>query len=227
MKAADLRPASTFAAINGAKALVYGAPGTGKTPIINTAPRPVLMACEPGLLSMKGSTVPTYLAPVGKQIDEFFEWLKSSNEARNFDTVCVDSLSEMSSIYLREALSSKSSAGNKAHGQAAYGAMAEKMLPHLNLLFHMQQKHTYLICKSEITESGQARPSFPGKYLPVYVPHLYDIIMQLAVHNIPGYGQQKAFRTTASYDAIARDRSGNLAEFEQCNLTALFNKVMQ
>ena len=221
----DLRPAGSFAAINGAKALVYGAPGTGKTPIVNTAPRPVLLACEPGLLSMRGSTVPTYIAPTSKHIEEFFQWLTKSNEANNFDTVCIDSLSEMASIYLTEALNEKSSAGNKAHGQAAYGKMADKMKPKLDILFYMPRKHTYLICKMETIE-GFSRPAFPGKFLPSYIPHLYDIVMQAGVHNIPNYGQQKAFRTAASYDAVARDRSGKLAEFEQCNLTSLFNKVM-
>lgn len=221
----DLRPAGAFSAINGAKSLVYGAPGTGKTPITNTAPRPILLACEPGLLSMKGSTVPTYLAPTSKHIEEFFAWVTRSNEANSFDTVCIDSLSEMASIYLREALATKSSAGNKAHGQAAYGKMADSMVPHLSTLFHMPRKHTYLICKMEVIE-GVARPAFPGRFLPSYVPHLYDIVMNLGIHNIPGAGQHKAFRTAASYEAVARDRSGKLLEFEQCNLTALFNKVM-
>lgn len=221
----DLKPASIYASINGAKTLVYGAPGTGKTPLTNTAPRPILLACEPGLLSMKGSTVPTYLAPSAKHIEEFFAWLTRSNEANNFDTVCIDSLSEMASIYLREALNTKSSAGNKAHGQAAYGKMADCMVPHLNTLFHMPRKHTYLICKMETIETG-IRPAFPGKFLSSYVPHLYDVVMHLAIHNIPNYGQQKAFRCVGTYDAIARDRSGKLLEFEQCNLTALFNKVM-
>lgn len=222
----DLRPANTFAVINGVKSLVYGAPGTGKTPIANSAPRPVLMACEPGLLSMKGSTLPTWVAPTPKQIDEFFAWVFGSNEANNFDTVCIDSLSEMASIYLAEALSKKSKSGNKVDGKAAYGEMAERMKPKLDTLFHWPRKHTYLICKME-TIDGFSRPAFPGRFLPSYIPHLYDVVMQLGVHNIPGYGLHKAFRCATSFDAVARDRSGNLAEFEQCNLTTLFNKVMQ
>jgi hypothetical protein len=225
MNMSDFRPAGQFASVLGAKSLVYGAPGTGKTPLVNTAPRPVLMACEPGLLSMRGSKVPTWIAATPKAINDFFDWLLKSTEVKNFDTVCVDSLSEMASIFLRDALGKNSSSGNKAHGQLAYGKMADCMIPHLNTLFHMPQKHTYLICKQD-TFDGVMRPSFPGKFLPTYIPHLYDVVMHLAVHNIPGAGQHKAFRTSASFDAVARDRSGNLAEFEPLDLTAIFNKVM-
>lgn len=225
MNLASLQPAHTYASRNGAKALVYGAPGTGKTPITNTAPRPVLLCVEPGMLSMRGSNVPTFVAPTPKLIDEFFDWLLKSTEVKNFDTICVDSLSEMASVYLREALGVSSNAGNKTHGQLAYGKMADRMIPHLNMLFHMPMKHTYLICKQDIYD-GVMRPAFPGKFLPTYVPHLYDIILHLATHNIPNYGQHKAFRTAASIDAVARDRSGKLSEYEPCDLTALFAKAM-
>jgi hypothetical protein len=225
MQMSDFRPAGQFASVLGAKSLVYGAPGTGKTPLVNSAPRPVLMACEPGLLSMRGSRVPTWIAATPKAINEFMEWLLKSNETKNFDTVCIDSLSEMASIFLRDALGKGSNAGNKVHGQLAYGKMADLMIPHLNTLFHLPQKHTYLICKQASVE-GVARPDFPGKFLPVYVPHLYDIILQIGVHNIPQVGTQRAFRTTASFDAVARDRSGKLAEFEPLDLNAIFNKVM-
>ncbi len=116
MQQNDLRPANEFALKLGVKAIVYGPPGTGKTPIVNSAPRPVLMACEPGLLSMRGSKVSTWFADTGIRIDEFFKWLFNSKEANNFDTVAVDSVSQMCEIYLREAEQGKSKSGNKMHG---------------------------------------------------------------------------------------------------------------
>ena len=101
---------------------IYGPPGSGKTPIINTAPRPVLLACEPGLLSMRGSTVPTFQAFTAKLIDDFFEWLFSSAETKNFDTLVVDSISQMCNIYLADAKT------KSKHGLQQYGDMAERTL---------------------------------------------------------------------------------------------------
>src|SRR6266550_5669972 len=111
----SLRPARDFAINFGVKAVIYGPAGSGKTPIINTAPRPVMLACEPGLLSMRGSTVPSWQGYTPETIDEFFKWFFNSTETKNFDTLAVDSTSHMADIYLQAALKT-----NK-HGLQAYG----------------------------------------------------------------------------------------------------------
>jgi hypothetical protein len=229
MQLSDFRQAREFARRYGAKAIVYGKPGTGKTPIANTAPRPLLLVCEPGMLSMRNSTIPAIDCFTPERIEEFFTWLFNSKEATNFDTIAIDSISQMAEIILDRELNGKSKASNKVDGRAAYGNMSRKMMEYLNGLFFLQNKHTYLICKAgtEETNAGVMNvPYFPGKDLSVKVPHLYDAILHLGLQNIPGVGQTKAFRCAASYDTVARDRSGNLAEFEQCDLAALFNKIM-
>lgn len=222
----DLKPAKDFAIQYGIKALVYGPPGSAKTPTINTCPRPVLLATESGLLSMRGSNVPTWQAFTGDRIDEFFQWLLFSKESSNFDTVCIDSVSHLCEIYLVDLLNGKSKSGNKAHGQAAYGEMAKMVMNHLRPLFYMQNKHNYLIAKEETTSSGMRRPYFPGKYLPVELPHMYDCIIRLAQHNVPSMGQILAFRCNGSYDEMARNRTGNLADFEPPIFSQLIQKAM-
>lgn len=219
MKLSDLRPASEFAQIYGCKVCCYGPPGSGKTPILNTAPRPLLLACEPGLLSMRGSTVPTFTAFEPAKINEFFDWLVSSNEVNNFDTIAIDSVSEMASIYLIEGLKK-----NK-HGMAAYGDMAENTEKQLRRLYFLKNKHVYCIAKQELN-NGNKRPYMPGQYLPVQLPHLFDFILQLDIQNVPGMGQVKAFRCNGDMITMARSRTGNLNDFEPPNLSQLFNKAM-
>lgn len=217
----DLKPASEFAKMYGCKCLVYGAAGSSKTPLLNTAPRPILLATEPGLLSMRGSTIPTYQAFEPKRIDEFFEWFFGSKEVEQFDTFGLDSGSEMAGIFLVESLKL-----NK-HGMKAYGEMAERTEKHMRRLYFMPNKHIYFICKQEIIrETNYKRPYFPGQYLPVAAPHLFDFILNLGIHNVPGVGQTKAFRCIESFDTMARNRTGNLNEFEQPNITQLFKKAM-
>lgn len=215
----SLRPAGDFSALYGAKTVVYGPPGVGKTPVGNTAPRPVMLCVEPGMLSMRGSKIPSYGGFTVKTIDEFFEWAMKSNEMKNFDTIIIDSISQMAEIKLADAQA------HNRDGRKAYGEMSEWVMKHLDAIFFLQYKHTYLIAK-QMFEDNLVRPYFPGKDLNTKVPHRYDVIMQLAVHNIPGAGQHKAFRTSASMEAVARDRSGKLAEYEPPDLTALFNKIM-
>lgn len=220
---ADFKEARVFAQSYGVKALAYGPPGVGKTPIVNTAPRPVFLAVEPGLLSMKNSRVPTYVAPTWKQIDEWFKWLWNSKETANYDTVCVDSVSQICEIYLRD------NPEKVAHGLKLYGNMAERVGDILHKLYYMQGKHTYLICKQmiETTDGGsKRRPYFPGNDLNVKTPHLYDEILDVGRHTIPGHGVAIAFQCHSSFDSYCRDRTGLLDQFEPPDLSALFAKCM-
>ena len=225
MQAKDLKPAGQLAQYYGVKCLVFGGAGSGKTPIFNTAPRPLLLAVEPGMLSMRGSTVPAWEAKTKPRIEEFFKWFFSSAEANNYDTLGIDSLSQMAEIYIEDALKFNS------HGLKAYGQMATEVMKHVNDLYYHPRKNLYLIAKqTTIEESGaqKRKPYFPGKDLNVKIPHLFDEILHLGMHNIPGIiGQQKAFCTAEQFDIFARDRSGRLDAFEQPDLTNIFRKCMQ
>lgn len=222
-------PASSFANQTGVKALVHGGPGSGKTPIIQTAPRPITLACEPGLLTLRNWDGIVVEGTTIEQINDFFAWAAGSTEINNFDTICVDSASEMAEVYLRHYLSGTSKAGNKVNGMAAYGDMAKDTMKNLFFLNGMKEKHVYLIAKQLLSpedEGTKKRPYFPGKQLNTEVPHLFDLIMELGQHTIPGHGQQHAFRTRDSFASLARDRSGKLDEYEPPNLDYVFKKCM-
>lgn len=219
MNILDLRAAKEFSINFGMKALVFGPPGSSKTPTVNTCPRPVLLATEPGLLSMRNSDVPTWLAPNKKKIDEFFKWFEHSAEAKNFDTLAIDSVSQMCDIGLTESTSK--------HGLAQYGDMADYVYPYLERLYFLPQKHMFLIAKEEITSDGMRRPYFPGKYLPTQIPHKYDCVLRMAKVSIPNVvGDQLAFQCNGSYNVVARNRLGNLNDFEPPDFSALIKKAL-
>lgn len=219
MNLSDLRPASQFSNSTGFKCIVFGAPGSGKTPIAATCPQPVMLVTEPGMLSMRGSNIPAYEAYDAKSINSFFEWWFSSNETKQFETLILDSVSQLCDIYLQQALKT-----NK-HGLAAYGEMGEEVMKKLRPLFFQPKKHCYLISK-QIVDDGVKKPYYPGKFLPVEIPHLYDAILHLGIHNVPQVGQVLSFQCKQSIDIIARDRSGRLNEFEEPNFTNVVRKAM-
>ncbi len=220
----DLKAAGDHAVNFGCKALIFGPAGSGKTPVFNTAPRPLLLATEPGLLSMKGSKIPTYEAYTPAKINEFFKWFFGSTETKNFDTLGIDSASQIADIYLIDAQK------NNKHGLKAYGEMADATMEHLRTLYYTRYKHTFVICKEEVKDlDGQSmrRPYFPGQVLPIQVPHLYDFILRLAKTIVPGQPPDTlAFQCNGTYNVMARNRTGNLDDYEPPNFTALVNKAM-
>lgn len=230
MNLSDLKAAGSFADMSGVKALIYGPPGSGKTPVFNTVSKGILLACEPGMLSMKGSQMPTYQAHTGPLIEEFFKWWFSSQETKNFDTLGIDSVSQLADIFLQEALK------KHKHGLQAYGEMGEKTMEVLRPLFFQKQKHCYLICKQTVEKENGfdvRKPYFPGRQLPTEIPHLYDMILHLDIHAVPAtatrpaMGQIQSFQTRRSIDISARDRSGKLDEFEPPNFGYVIEKAMQ
>jgi len=225
MNISQLKPASQLAQRFGVKAVIYGGPGTGKTPLSRTAPRPVLMVSEPGMLTMRTvHNVPAWDAYTPERIDEFFDWIMRSPEAKAFDTVCIDSVSQVAELFLARELT------KWKDGRKAYGEMARAVMKHLNDLYYLPEKHTYLIAKQGLFEEDGGvlrKPYFPGKELNVQVPHMYDEVWHIGLNNVPGQPTPVlAIRTRATFGTFARDRSGRMNELEFPELSSLFAKAM-
>lgn len=225
MNLASLKPASELAQRFGVKSIIYGAPGTAKTPLMATCPNAVALIVEPGMLTMRGEThLQCWQATDVKGINEFFTWIFQSAEAKKFDTVCVDSVSQMAEMILTAELPFHK---NKMQ---AYGELSIKVMGLLEGLFYMPQKHVYLIAKQSFgDENGITvkRPYFPGKDLNIKVPHLYDEVFHIARCKVPGQNTETlAIRTAESFGITARDRSGKLAELEFPHMGQIFTKCM-
>lgn len=227
----NLKPVEYYIQRNGVRLLGYGQAGCAKTPTIATAPRPVLLACEPGLASLKGSGVPTYFVNDADQADDFIKWITSSKEASNFDTVCIDSYTKLMEMYLERARNKYTNL------QKAYGILEDDGRKTTNSLFWMEQKHLYIIGqigKMSEDEGEILCPVFPGQALNRYIPHLFEQIGYFSRHNVPGCLKPVlGIRFQGTPGIRARDRSLRLAEVEWPdtpeglpNLSRIFAKAM-
>lgn len=225
----NLRPVGSFAQHTGVKGIIYGPPGTGKTPIICTAPEPVIFLIEPGALSVRSvKDIAGYAPRTVKELDDCIEWVLESKEAKQFQSFCFDSLSEMAAIKLQE-IQAKSPS---MHGLQQYGKAGEWTIAHLRKLYHFKGGNVFFNAKQDNTVDGRGMmtPSYIGKMLPVEVPHLFDAVLHVEKINVTVDGkleERTAFRTreTTGCQYSCRDRSGVLDEFEPADLTYIVNKI--
>lgn len=205
--------------------LVYGESGTGKTTLCATAPRPLIISAESGLLSLADQDLPVFEINTRNDCNEVYEWLEKSKEAKEtYDTLCLDSLSEIA-----ETLLASEKAINK-DARAAYGIMAEEM----SILirgFRDLPYHTYFTAKTKkiVDEASGAityMPSVPGQMLLNNLPYFFDEVLRLDIGKTT---EGKTFRyldTVGDRRYIAKDRSGKLAVQEKPDLQHIFNKIL-
>lgn len=212
---------------HGVKGCIYGNAGAGKTMLAATAPRPLMLQAENGTLSLTKANIErvygvntpgiTYSIPVAviKSLDDFekvYLDLFRPEIWHSFDTLYIDSLSEIVEMILKNELSFKSSSGNKVNGMAAYGEMAEKAIEWVKKFRDLPGKHLFVTCKQGYSDhTGFMGPDFPGKMLNKEFPFLLDEVLQVCIGEDPS--TKKAFRflrTQSDLKHYAKDRSGAL-----------------
>lgn len=206
---------------NGVKAMVYGLAGAGKTRLIATAPKPIILSAEQGLLSLNDQDIPFIKI---KSLQDLTNARLQLMRDFRFHTVGLDSASEIAEVCLRELISS-----NK-DPRKAYGEMAQEVLNEVRAFRDFPQRHIVFIMKQGRVKDEQTGvllngPLMPGQQLDQHMPYMFDECFQLVTMNNQGQ-IQSALRTQRDHQNEAKDRSGKLDMWEPPNLTYVFNKIM-
>jgi len=232
MSLSKLKSTAQLGTLNGCKVLCYGNSGTGKTRLIASAPAPIILSAEKGLLSLRQFNLPAWEIKTLADLVEAYNWLKSSAEARQFATVAVDSASDVAEVLLNAELRATT------NGQRAYGQMADKLVGILRDFRDLDGKNVLFIAKQEYSADGVTgakmfQPSFPGKQLSQQVPYFFDEVFQLHNFGKDEHGRESRWlRTQPDAQNQAKDRSGALEPWENADpatgggLTTIFNKMI-
>ena len=224
----------------GIKCLVYGAAGAGKTVLMATAPAPILISAESGTLSLRGSNLERlfgvgnpgicYNMPVIeiRNVDDLtdaYNWVSTSPHARDFQTVCLDSISEIGEVVLNNAKR------QVKDPRQAYGELIEKMTTTIRAFRDLHGKNVILSAKMETMKdelSGVVKygPSMPGAKLGPSLPYYFDEVFRLGVNKTPQGETYRFLQTQPDLQYEAKDRSGALAPLDIPHLGALFAKIL-
>lgn len=209
---------------HGIKCIVYGRAGMGKTTLCGTAPRPVIISAESGLLSLRHKRIPVIQITTLKDLEEAYTWASSSKEAGYIDTICLDSISEIAEVCL---LAAKKATKD---GRKAYGDYVDAMTPAIKGFRDLPNKHVVMTAKQtsrkdEFTGITSFGPDVPGNMLGNNLPYLFDLVLNANV-GVDSTGKRYHYvRAQPDIQYEAKDRSGNLAEVEYPDLAAIFTKV--
>jgi phage nucleotide-binding protein len=208
---------------NGVKMLVYGNAGSGKTSLIPTLPSPVVLSAEGGLLSIQGADVPFIEINSMATLMEAYSWLTESDEAKQFESVALDSISEIGEVVLAEELKK-----NK-DGRAAYGELNTVMASMIRAFRDLPNKHVYFTAKCDKSQDETGRmlyaPSMPGKSLSMQIPYFFDLLLALRVEKDAEGNAQRALMCDSDGIWQAKDRSGKLDTWEAPDLGAIIAKI--
>ena len=208
---------------NGVKLLVYGQAGAGKTSLIPTLPNPIVLSAEGGLLSIQDAELPYIEITTMAELQEAYKWLAESAEAAQFESVGIDSISEIAEVCLNY-----EKKVNK-DPRAAYGAMQEQMADIIRVFRDLPAKHVYMSAKLEKTQDEMGRilyaPSMPGNKTGQSLPYFFDEVLALRVEKDAEGATQRARMCDSDGLWLAKDRSGKLDAWEAPDLTVIINKI--
>lgn len=208
---------------NGVKILVFGASGAGKTSLIKTLPNPVVLSAEGGLLSIQDADVPYIEIKTMDDLMEAYSWCKESTEANGFQSVALDSISEVAEVVLAYELK------NNKDGRAAYGELNTTMQAMIRAFRDLPGKHVYFSAKMEKSQDENGRilfsPSMPGKSLSQNLPYFFDEVLALRVERDQEGRNVRALMCDTDGLWLAKDRSGKLDAYEAPDLGAIIAKI--
>ena len=210
-------------AANGVKVLVYGQAGAGKTSLIKSLPSPIVLSAEGGLLSIQDADLPFIEIASMDDLREAYEWLTSSEDAKAYQSVALDSISEIAEVCLNH-----EKKVNK-DPRAAYGAMQEQMADIIRAFRDLPGRHVYMSAKLEKTQDEMGRvlyaPSMPGNKTGQALPYFFDEVLALRVEKDGEGATQRALMCDSDGLWLAKDRSGKLDAWETPDLSAIIAKI--
>jgi phage nucleotide-binding protein len=207
---------------SGVKLLVYGAAGAGKTSLITTLPKPIVLSAEAGLLSIQDADLPFIEINTIDDLRQAYVYITSEAGAE-YESVALDSISEIAEVVLN---AEKKIAKDP---RQAYGAMQEQVSDLIRAFRDLPGKHVYMSAKLEKSQDEMGRmlyaPSMPGNKVGQSLPYFFDEVLALRVERDADGNTQRALMCDTDGLWAAKDRSGKLAPWEAPDLGAIIEKI--
>ena len=206
------------------KALVFGEAGMGKTVLCSTAPNPIIISAEAGLLSLADHDIPVIEVTSVQDVMDAYQWVTESKDAEQFETVCLDSITEIAEVLLSQYKK------EEKDPRKAYGRLSDDMSTLIRSFRDLKDKHVYFSCKmnrkeDESTGITTYKPAMPGNTLTNNLPYFFDEVLALRIGKLDNGTEYRYLQTQPELQWPAKDRSGTLEKVEKPDLSYIFSKI--
>lgn len=225
----------SYASSAGVKLLVYGPPHKGKTDMIKTLPKPLVLASEHGLVTLNKYNIPYTPCTTVAEVKALTQWVQDKKYVGKYESLVLDSVSYLTTLLLAEFRNNTALYTN--NGVKHYGLLKDYVTDLLAALF-AANVHVYVTAweDTKYDAFGNIDSTYPyteGKALQTYLVHYFDLTAHLDWHTI---NVQQADGTTLAQEypylqtvttnkKFARSRHTILAPFEEAHLGNLINKL--
>ena len=206
------------------KVLVYGGAGLGKTVLCSTAPNPIIISAEAGLLSISDHDIPVIEVNTVEDVMEAYSWLTENENAKKYETICLDSITEIAEVLLTQYKR------EEKDPRKAYGRLNDDMAHLIRSFRDIKGKNVYFTAKSikkEDESSGISltRPAMPGATLTNNLAYWFDEVLCLRIGKTESGKEFRYLQTAPELLFDAKDRSGCLSKMEKPDLQHIFDKI--
>ena len=208
--------------------LIYGDSGSGKTTFSGTAPKPLILSAESGLLSLNKIGAFDYV-----QINQFQDLIDAYDylavEKHDYKTIVIDSLTEIQTQCMDAILAE---AGREQAQIADWGRLNTRMV---NAVRKFRDLPFNLIIIA-LAEKVMAEDGFDQQLVPLVQGKLKNLLPAFFDEVFLAYASERrdadgnvhvehALLTHGTKKYIAKDRSGMLSRKENPNFTDIYNKI--
>lgn len=211
--------------VSGIKMLVYGEAGAGKTTLISTLPNPIVLSAEAGLLSLRKYNIPYIQITSLEELYEAFEYLTTDPEGLKFESIALDSISEIGEVIL------SAEKKKNADGRQAYGKLSEQLGDLIRGFRDIPGRNVYFSAKMEkmadSTGSLLFSASVPGNKTAQSLPYFFDEVFALRMSTNEEGKTDRMLQCSPDGLWSAKDRSGALNKWEVPDLGKIINKIKE
>lgn len=216
---------------DGIKALIYSEPGNGKTTLAATLDlkRTLIISFESGLLSIldeKGFEDLQYVEPSNlSDLKDIYDNLKNNKDlAAKYDTIFIDSLSEISDMMLEALKQDPTVYTGMKDNMKLYMINQEKVVGIAKSFRDLKGYNVIMTALAATKTTNMVEkllPSMAGQKLADKLPPLYDFVWYLEVTS----DGERRLITQPTSSITAKSRSRKLESAEEPNLGNILLKI--